>query len=68
MKVKINFKEVDVHPELTYDQICDIAGVAPEAVPTVVCSRSFGSTHVFPGQSVKLEEGASIIALVTGNA
>lgn len=68
MKVKINFKEVDVYPELTYDQICDIAGKDPASVPTVVCSRSFGSTHVFPGESIKLEEGASIIALVTGNA
>jgi hypothetical protein len=68
MKVKINFKEVDVHPELTYDQICDIAGKDPASVPTVVCSRSFGSTHVYPGDTIKLEDGASIIAVVTGNA
>lgn len=68
MKVQINFKDFEVSPELTYEQICDIAKIHPDYVPTVVVSRSFGSSHVYPGQVITLEPGASIVAMVTGNA
>lgn len=69
MNVTLNGVAIELAGEsISYEQLADLAGYAPNRVPTVTYSSRERNGNLTAGQSADLVEGMHFNVVITGNA